>query len=620
MAKRSKTTTKAVPPTMDVDYVEDSALAESGYDQLGKWTAEVVEPFREALDKSSAALAEWLRTACANAVAGSVDAPGRPPSPCVVNGDVVASAFAPLSFFPPSKVASFFASEFGEPENGPEELKVERLHRLFSCHVLAQVFLAYRITDMQIMYGNDDEEVPLFNSWFFMAARAVCWLVRPGDFALLPNLSFAVVCCIVDAGFHHQRVWPASLMTAERVDAAQRGLRRMGKHERSITFADWAAMSCLPLARPCNRCAASQVTKKGRPRICTFQPRGDGSVVSCLACVKNGKSSECQLLFVKDASPKAEDGESEPSDKEEEEEEEEEEAVVASTSGTAKPAAGALPNKELFAGMHEFLAQNKRKASAEEEPSTPKKHKIMEVVLTPLRKVDDKTSSASRSPVKATVKTSDKARPARQALAPLDRSAPRHASRRSTAGSSEMDTPRLTLDEGAAAWLSSALSRAKANTPPLSPPQPVEAKSQEAREVLPDRPAAASLSGHSLQAPKEPIFMPGDAHRTAAFALKAATSSDATITVPLVDYEALVTFYESLVNLEGMTGVDRAARRGRDAVDAARRKLGEHDDVLRSIAAGESELKKLNEQIAAHRRELEGGEETAKVTPKTKRR
>lgn len=179
----------------------------------------------------------------------------------------------------------------------------------------------------------------------------------------------------------------------------------------------------------------------------------------------------------------------------------------------------------------------------------------------------------------------------------------------------------LTRDysEGAAASLSSALLRVKANAPPSSPPQPVEAKSKDAREVRPDRPAAASLSGHSLQAPTDATFMPGDAHRTASFALNAATSSEATITVPLVDYEALVTFYESLVNLEGMTGAPRAARRGRDAVDAARRALGEHDAALRSIGAAQSELKKLNEQIAAHRRELEGGDNTAMETPKRKR-
>lgn len=228
---------------------------------------------------------------------------GAPPSPCVVNGNVVASAFVPLSFFPPKNVASFFASEFDQPQEGAppiaEELEDERRDRQFSCYVLAQVFLAFRITHHQSQYSTREDRGHLLDAWFFMAASALCMLVRPGDFALLPNLAFAVVCCIVEGGYHMQKVWPASLMTAERVDAAQRGLKRIGKHEISINFNDWTAMSCLPLVRPCNRCAASQ-RKNGRPRICTFEPRGEEKkVVSCLACVAHAKSSECELLFVK---------------------------------------------------------------------------------------------------------------------------------------------------------------------------------------------------------------------------------------------------------------------------------------------------------------------------------
>ncbi|KZV78021.1 hypothetical protein EXIGLDRAFT_784408 [Exidia glandulosa HHB12029] len=612
MPKGSNATRQAVSPTIGVDYVDDAQLATSGYHKMDEWIREVVEPFRVAVKENSAELATWLHTACEVAVAGCTEAPSAPHSLCVEDGKVIGSAFVPLSFMKAEKEASLFAVEFEQPrEKDPpiaEELADERRDRQFSSLVLAQVFLAYRITKVQVQSTDKKDQKLLVDAWFYASARALRDLVRPCDFALLSNLCFAVVCCIVDADHHLNTVWPASLMTADRVLAAKRGLNAAGKHTISINFDDWATTNCLPLVLPCNRCAASQDMKKnGRPRICTFDPGDDDRVVSCLACGINGKSGECTLMFVKDSAATVEDVESDSSEDEKEEEE-----VVASTVGSAKGVPADLPTADLYAPMREFLAENKRKVSETAEWSTPKKPKV-----------DEKASPSKKSPAKrdkAAFKTPDKvtaAAPAR-AAAPAP-PAPTGASRASTFASSDVDMRGLTREynKGAASSLSFALSRAKPNGGPSSPPRPAQAKSQDGGQVLPNHPAADPDCEHALGAPDEPLLMPGDAHRTASFALNTATSSEATITVPLVDYEALVTFYESLVNLEGMTGADRAARRGRDAVDAARRKLGEHDDVLRSIAAAEAELKKLNEKIAAQRRELEGGEKTAMVTSKS---
>lgn len=214
------------------------------------------------------------------------------------------SPFALGTFLSSSSVDRFFASEFKVREQDEDRLEeVERdelRERYFSAQVLGQVFLAYRVVKVQVKHAASvNEKRQLVDAWFYASSRALSMLVRPGDFAVCSNLSFAVVCCVVDANLHCQTAWPASLMTADRVVAALRGLNETATKEESIDFGLWTLLSCLPLVRACNRCAASQDPKKyGRPRICTYAPCEDGSsVTSCLACVKGAKTSECSLLF-----------------------------------------------------------------------------------------------------------------------------------------------------------------------------------------------------------------------------------------------------------------------------------------------------------------------------------
>ncbi|KZV79244.1 hypothetical protein EXIGLDRAFT_707402 [Exidia glandulosa HHB12029] len=307
MAKHGEATTRGENV---VEYVADDKLAQSGSARYTEWKREVVEPLKRALMDSEPELGDWLATTCEKAVQGCLDPPTAPGGPCVVNGEVVCSPYAIPTFISSGKVSRSFASEFDlpaddEPEIPPNEAS-ERTERYFSARVLAEVFLSYRIVLAQLVDAGSKEKRALRDSWFQASVRAACDLVRPAHFAILSNLSFAVVCCVVDSGYEMQSVWPASLMTQDRIRAARK----------RVDFDAWARMSCLPLIRACNLCAASQGKKQGRPRICTFIPADDKSIVSCLACTVSGQKSACKIVYVKDSTDGAEQdyGEDENSD------------------------------------------------------------------------------------------------------------------------------------------------------------------------------------------------------------------------------------------------------------------------------------------------------------------
>ncbi|KZV77799.1 hypothetical protein EXIGLDRAFT_784804 [Exidia glandulosa HHB12029] len=117
-------------------------------------------------------------------------------------------------------------------------------------------------------------------------------------------------------------------------------------------------------------------------------------------------------------------------------------------------------------------------------------------------------------------------------------------------------------------------------------------------QIQPDR-----ISDHGTV--NEGVFMPGAGETTARLALNSASTSGVTVTVALVDYESLVTFYEATSNLDGMTGVSHAAVRGRKEIDRVRRVLHDHDEAMRSIGLARKELRCLEDKIAARRREGE---------------
>ncbi|KZV77898.1 hypothetical protein EXIGLDRAFT_693965, partial [Exidia glandulosa HHB12029] len=352
--------------------------AKSGRGRYKDWRKDVSEPLLEALKNGPAALSEWLSLTCEKAARGSLDPPTAPPEPCVVDGEVVCSPYALLTFMTTTKVNGYFARELNLPSDDEErgEMAAERKERYFSARVLGQVFLSYRIVYAQMAHDKGSDDKKLLDAWCHAPARAVWELVRPQDFDTLSNLSFAVVCCVIDAGLEIGSEWPASLMTAERITTARRALRRTKKMKESVNFASWEHMSCLPLVRACNRCAASQVKSQGRPRICTFIPREKGEeydVVSCLACTKARKAGSCKLLYVKD-SVVEEEVESEDSD---DEEDEWDEASI-STPKARAPAAQPSPLER----MEELLAKNKRGPSIRFGDSTPKKPMgIMEVAI-----------------------------------------------------------------------------------------------------------------------------------------------------------------------------------------------------------------------------------------------
>lgn len=190
-----------------------------------------------------------------------------------------------------------FAAEFDIPKP-PISLanSLEREARCFSAEILTQIFLSWRITCVQTRYAASDEERKrLEDGWVYVSARAIRELIRISDFERLSNMSFAVVCCLVNLGVHLLGIWPAALMTSARIDAAVRGFTTTKTKAPSINFDDYQYLGFLPFVLPCNRCASSQKsTRQGRPRICTFGGRDDSV---CLACRKAGKGSQCNLVF-----------------------------------------------------------------------------------------------------------------------------------------------------------------------------------------------------------------------------------------------------------------------------------------------------------------------------------
>ncbi|KZV79245.1 hypothetical protein EXIGLDRAFT_707403 [Exidia glandulosa HHB12029] len=593
MAKDAKAAATTAP---GVTYAEDNEFA--GFERYKEWKRVVWKPFREALDASDPALAEWLDETCSNAAEGRITRPRAPPLPCVVDGMVVCSAFAVNSFLETSSFDRCFASDFalpGEKEKKlPQEEEDERRNRYFSARVLAQVFLAYRIVVEQEEHtasGKDRDS--LIKAWVLASAKALTELVRPDDFAVCENLSFAVVCCVVDAEVHKDKVWPASLMTADRVADALRGMKATGTHAESIDFEAWKFLSCLPLVVACNRCAASRDGKNGRPRICTYAPAKDGdAVVSCLACSKNNKSSGCRLQYVTNL---------------EDSEGEEGEEVTAEMSPEERQASDTLPKADPFHSMKAFLAGTKRKASDDFEAGAPKKSKANDKA-SPGTVFGSIAAAARATPTaRMSKKSPSKDKHSARAAAMAGRSR-----QRSTAAEPDLHMRGLSrdYDEREAATLASAMSRvvsdarASSATGGVGPGHPATPPDAQADYGPLQGSMVEPYRANSTAVGSESIFMPGGAKRAAILALNAASSSGATITVPRVELESLVTFYESMTNLEGMNVVSRAARRGRDAVDAARRTLNENDRGVRSIGAARETLKKLEEDIEVCRREL----------------
>ncbi|KZV78634.1 hypothetical protein EXIGLDRAFT_708919 [Exidia glandulosa HHB12029] len=309
-----------------------------------------------------------------------------------------------------------------------------------------------------------------------------------------------------------------------------------------------------------------------------------------------------------------------------------EEEVAESTFVQAHRSSGTVATSARFAEMHAFLNSTKRKASEELQASTPKKTKAddkaspSKAKKSPAQKQSAATPAGGSVPAPAARESKSPAKspskfPLKVKLAVFAGGASARRDRRTTAAEpdAQMGGFSRDYDEGTAAKRASVLSGVQEDAPgttsarssrPEAPTRDLHTYSGALERSVVD-----PFIAKSTTVPSESIFMPGNAERVATFALNAASSSGATITVPLVDYESLVRFYESWKNLEGMTGVSRAARRGREAVDDAYRALKDKDEALRSIGAAELTLKRLQEKIEACRRELGS---TEKETQKKK--
>ncbi|KZV95174.1 hypothetical protein EXIGLDRAFT_707727 [Exidia glandulosa HHB12029] len=512
-------------------------------------------------------------------------------------------------------VHKHFCSEFAFPDPSPsKEDHHERNARWFSTQTFAQIFVLYRITHLQVESAKTKRD----------------------DFELMSNMSFAVACCIVDAGFHGMlNLWPAALLTPERLAAAERACTETAGHKRSVSFDDFLYLGMLPFVLPCNRCSASL---------------GPGKDQHCLACRKSGKTNHCSLEYCDDLNEDLEapsEGASEPFEVEEEsgdkdnedgkdndENDSEDEEEVAQS--VARESAG--PSADLLAGTVSLMRKRKtqgssppapatkRRKTAEKAAATPKK------TMSPMKKDDKKKSPVKKDDPKATSpakkddkKTTSPAKKDTKATPPAkkdeSKSVPKKLSLKDSSRKNSVsfeqpeETPEVSssalpreFSAAAASTLAAKMSTAAASArrttmPPPAPPAAAAA------EVCSRHTWSGPLELSRVQPPLSGmsggIFMPGSPAATATFALNAATSSGATVEVHLADLEALVTFYESVSNLFGLTGVSRAGTRARSAVDRVRQSLDEHREAVTSRQPAHEQLESVERTLEQRRCELE---------------
>ncbi|KZV79243.1 hypothetical protein EXIGLDRAFT_782602 [Exidia glandulosa HHB12029] len=524
-------------PVQPTKYLSDDDFATSGIQNYKLFCDEICQPLLAAAKSGPPELYAWLGKTNEIVTTGGLEVP-PPPMSCVRDTGhglhVIASPWANMAIMEDSDIHADFACEFDLPRRDrnptPSEKAADLEHqdRYFSAEILAHIFLSYRVTYIQRKHADTpEEETILANAWVLATARACRELIRLTDFALLSNMSFAVVCCIVDLGAHLvDDIWPAALMTPDRVDAAERGLTSDADDEPSISFDDYEHLGFLPLVLPCNRCASSLPTSEhGRPRICTFARRdaNPGPRV-CLACLKTNEAKHCLLAFCPAVVPKRITiviSDSEESD---------------SPVAVARSPPGPPPARST-------VHSRKRKTNVVGLPPPKRGKMTLEAMLEP-------TPQKLPPPKKRTL---TRRGPSTPLVASSDLPSVRSTGLRRTSNESAVS------------------SRDDALLPPSIHPSP--------RPISPSPPplSPSNSAGSSFA----PTHHPRDA---------TSTVSGETIDVPLVDLEALVTYYESLQSLQGLIDVEGAARRSRDVIETARRALGD--------------LANLQEQINLRRRYL----------------